>query len=124
MWIEQGQLLAQRRGNAHRAPHVHSSWLSLAAWVDEQDDQGNRLQGDPVAGVEAGSGRVEEAILDDMSGKRRKLLRCAQSARIGEKLDLPGRGVTSSHVQDRRIEAARDDGVDADAATGKLARSG
>ena len=30
--------------------------------------------------------------------------------------------VASGHVQDRRVEAARDDRVDTDAATGKLAR--
>src|SRR5258705_11333566 len=101
MWIEQGELQAERRDNAYRATHFLSPWLSLAACVDARDDQGSRSQRDPVAGVEPGGCGVEEAVLGHVSCQRCELLRCAQSARIGEKLDLPGRGLTSGHVQDR-----------------------
>jgi hypothetical protein len=122
MWIEQG--LTERRDNAHRATHFLSPRLSLAACADAPDDHGSRSQRDPVAGVELGSGGVEEAVLDDVGCQRCELLRSAQSARIGEKLDLSGGGLASGHVQDRRVEAASDDGVDADAATGKTRAAG
>jgi hypothetical protein len=50
-----------------------------------------------------------------------KLLRPAQSAGVDELLDLLGDGVlVGVAVKDRRVEAADNDGVDADAATGEL----
>src|ERR1700758_5892386 len=95
---------------------------SLAAGADAQATRTPRSQRNPVAGIEAGGGGVEEAVFGDVCCQCGELFGSAQAAGVGEEPDLPGGVVAAGDVEDGGVEAAGHDGVDADAATGDLAR--